>query len=59
MGQPVATNVSEGVTVAMKKSAEFVGWTYEELCYGEMNDPDAILNTDAKEQIAKIAERLA
>ena len=59
MGQPVATNVFEGVTVAMKKSAEFVGWTYEELCYGEMNAPDAILNTDAKEQIAKIVERLA
>lgn len=57
-GQPVATNVFEGVTVIMKKTAAMLGWDYEELTYGEMNMPGAILETDAAEKVKALVEKV-
>lgn len=59
MGQPTESNIFEGVTIGMKRSADFVGMTYEELYYGGMNEPGAIRNTDALEKIKALAEKYA
>lgn len=58
-GQPVESNVFEGVRVILKKSAEFVGWDYEELSYGNMNVPGAILETDAEQKVKALAQKYA
>lgn len=56
-GQPVESNVFEGVTVALKKSAGLLGWDYEELSYGNMNEPGAILTTDAEQKVKALAQK--
>lgn len=56
-GQPVSSGVEEGITDGMKKSANFLGWTYEEHTFGEMNVPGAIANTDAIVQVQALAKK--
>lgn len=56
-GQPVESNVFEGVTVALKKTAQMLGWEYDELSYGGMNVPGAICETDAEEKIKALAQK--
>lgn len=58
-GQPVESNVFEGVSVILRKSAGFVGWDYEELSYGSMNEPGAIRNTDAEQKVKALAQKYA
>lgn len=58
-GQPVETDVFEGVRVILKKSANMVGWNYEELSYGNMNVPDAIKDTDAEQKVKALAQKFA
>lgn len=58
-GSPEGSNVWEGVTVTLSKSAGFVGWDYEELSYGNMNVPGAILETDAEEKVKALAQKYA
>lgn len=57
-GQPVSAGIFEGVTDTMKKSADFLGWTYEEHFFGKMNEIGAIVKTDALEQVKALAEKL-
>ena len=56
-GQPVESNVFEGVDVILKKSAGFVGWDYESISYGGMNEPGAIKNTDAEQKVKALAQK--
>ncbi len=58
-GQAVETDVFEGVRVILKKSASFVGWDYEELSFGNMNVPGAILETDAEQKVKALAQKYA
>lgn len=58
-GQPVETDVFEGVRVILKKSANMVGWDYEELLYGNMNVPGAINDTDAEQKVKALAQKYA
>ncbi len=58
-GQPNESGVSKGITDAMKGSAEFLGWTYEEHCFGGMNVPGAIRDTEAIAQIQELGRALA
>ena len=58
-GQPVESNVFESVRVILKKSAEFVGWDYEELSYGNMNVSGAINETDAEQRVKALAQKYA
>ncbi|MCQ2239805.1 MAG: flavodoxin family protein [Bacteroidaceae bacterium] len=57
-GQPVDSNVWEGVTAILSKTAGMMGWDYEELTYGVMNNPGAILDTDAEEKVKALAQKL-
>lgn len=57
MGQATGHGVEEGITNGMKKSAEFLGWTYEEHAFGEMNVPGAIAETDAMTLVQALAKR--
>ena len=56
-GQPVETNVFEGVTVVLKKTSQMVGWSYDELAFGNMNEPGAILATDAEQQVKAMVQK--
>lgn len=56
-GQPVDTNVFEGVSVILKKTAAMVGWNYDELAYGNMNVPGAIKDTDAEQKVKALAQQ--
>lgn len=56
-GQPVETNVFEGVDVILKKSAGLIGWDYESISFGNMNVPGAILETDAKQKVTALAQK--
>ena len=58
-GQPVDSGVHKGITDAMKGSSDFLGWSYEEHFFGNMNVPGAIRETDALSQMQEIAKRLA
>ncbi len=58
-GQPNESGVSKGITDAMKGSAAFLGWSYEEHFFGGMNVPGAIHDTDAIAQIQSLAQKLA
>lgn len=57
-GQSVESGVYEGITAAMKKSADFIGWTYEEHFFGNMNEPGAIAQTDAIKEVQTLAASL-
>ncbi len=57
MGQANGLGVEEGVTIGMKRSADFLGWTYEEHTFGKMNIPGAIANTDAISLVQALAKR--
>lgn len=56
-GQPVDSNVFEGVSVILRKTAAMVGWNYDELSYGNMNQPGAIKDTDAEQQVKALAQQ--
>lgn len=58
-GQGNESNVWEGVRVILKKSAEFVGWDYDELFYGNMNVAGAINDTDAEQKVKALAQKFA
>lgn len=58
-GQGVETDVFEGVRVILKKTAEYNSWAYEELSYGNMNEPGAITRTDAEQKVKVLAQRFA
>ena len=58
-GDLVEHGVCKGITDAMKGSSDFLGWSYEEHFFGNLNDPGAIRDTDALAQIGEIAEKLA
>lgn len=58
-GQGNESNVWEGVRVILMKSAEFVGWDYDELFYGNMNVPGAINDTDAEQKVKALAQKFA
>lgn len=57
-GQPVESDVWEGVRVILTKTAGMLGWDYEELSYGNMNVPGAINETDAEQKIKTLAQKL-
>ncbi len=56
-GQPVEANVFEGVDVILKKSTGLLGWDYESISYGNMNEPGAIKNTDAEQKVKSLAQK--
>ncbi len=58
-GQPVENGIFEGVTAAMKRSCNFIGWSYEEYFVGSMNEPGAIQKTDALTRVAELAQKYA
>ena len=57
--QEFLLEMGKGITDAMKGSADYLGWSYEEHFFGNLNDPGAIKDTDALKQIGEIAEKLA
>lgn len=57
-GDLVEHGVCKGITDTMKGSAEYLGWTYEEHFFGNMNNPGEISKTDAVQQIQEVADRL-
>ena len=58
-GDSVESGVHKGITDAMKGSADYLGWSYEEHFFGNMNEPGDIQKTDAIHQIQEVAGKLA